>query len=171
MGKNRNTQKETINSTQRSSPISNGRRQHLRSRILLIPFINHFISTASNSNTIIPHSSFYNPSTFFQDLIHAIFKLVWTRKALGFRSPSFYSFFTTSNFHFSNIFDFFFNFFCVHLQNENETTPLMLWNARWTISFLHFLAFYFLNFAIAVEDWNYIVHSSLNFQFRLRILF
>ena len=130
MGKNRNTQKETINSTQRSSPISNGRRQHLRSRILLIPFINHFISTASNSNTIIPHSSFYNPSTFFQDLIHAIFKLVWTRKALGFRSPSFYSFFTTSNFHFSNIFDFFFNFFCVHLQNENETTPLMLWNAR-----------------------------------------
>ena len=121
MGKNRNTQKETINSTQRSSPISNGRRQHLRSRILLIPFINHFISTASNSNTIIPHSSFYNPSTFFQDLIHAIFKLVWTRKALGFRSPSFYSFFTTSNFHFSNIFDFFFKFFlCPFAERERN---------------------------------------------------
>ena len=75
--KHRNTQFPSL-----SLSLNGRRKQHLRSCTLQIPskfqFPYHFISTTFYLFIII--------SFTFQDLIHAIFKLVWTRRALGLRN-------------------------------------------------------------------------------------
>ena len=75
--KHRNTQFPSL-----SLSLNGRRKQHLRSCTPQFPskfqFPYHFISTTFYLFIII--------SFTFQDLIHAIFKLVWTRRALGLRN-------------------------------------------------------------------------------------